>query len=575
MRGSWLNILLPHLLFLAAGIADTDTAGAAVTRPGPNVLLVISDDQGWFEVGVNGNPHIETPVMDRLAGEGVRFTHFYAAPVCSPTRAGLLTGRQFQRTGAIDTYLGRDTLCAGEITLPQLFSERGYRTGLVGKWHLGRYARYHPTARGFDQFFGFWQYGFINRYFDPDELFDNREPVIATGYVTDVLTDRAIDFVRQNRDRPFFLEVAYNAPHAPNDVPDRFIAKYLAKDLPLTDARIYGMITSLDQNLGRLLRAVDDAGLRQETLVIFMSDNGGVSRYYKAGLRGNKASVYEGGIRVPFIVRWPGRFPAGASVDAIAEYVDVFPTLCELIGATVPTDRPIDGASLLPLLRAGGGPSPHARLFRQWTRTRPSPNQNWMARDERYKLANGALFDMRNDPGEEHNIAREYPEKVAQLRSEFERWFADVTTNQRYDRVPIDVGRDDENPVEIDITWAEVAGKKVQPTYRHYNRDTVDSWTEPNDTLRWAINVEQAGRYEVSLSYGCRSEDAGSSFRVSVGAASLTGKVQATAGREIFQDRTIGTLDLVAGPATLEIAPVTIAHGELMTLHKIRLRRVP
>ena len=552
-------------------------SGAPSTCPAnpPNVVLIMTDDQGWWDLGVHGNTVIETPVLDRLAGQGVAFTRFYASPVCTPTRASLMTGRYYQRTGAIDTFMGRDTMGADEVTLGQVFQQKGYRTGQFGKWHLGRYMKYHPNHRGFDEYLGFWQYGFINRYDDSDELYHNRVPITATGYITNVLTDAAIDFVRANRDRPFFLYVPYNAPHSPYLVPDPYIERYLKKGLPLEQARIYGMITCVDENVGRLLQTIDATGLADRTAVIFMSDNGGVSSHFKAGLRGHKGTVYEGGIRVPFFIRWPDHFPAGAKVDAMAQHIDVLPTLCELIGAPLPAGRVIDGKSVLSLIRQGGGETPHDYLFHQWCRVRPDANQNWAIHGRRYKLANGELFDLQTDPGETKNLAAQQPEIARDLRGVFEKWFADVTAGQDYSRVPIEIGREDENPVEIDITWGEPVGKKVRPQYRHYNRDTIEDWTEPGDSVRWKIEVVKAGMYEVTFVSGCRPGDAGSKFRVSVGEASLDGVVEPTAGRELFQSFRIGTLVLPAGPAALEIRPLSITGSELMALHKIWLRRLP
>ncbi len=573
--------------------------GAAVapviaTQPTPpNVVLIITDDQGWFDVGIHGNPHIETPVLDRLARQGVRFSRFYCSPVCTPTRAALMTGRHYQRTGAFDTYKGRDTLAADELTLAEVFARRGYRTACIGKWHLGRYMRYHPNQRGFEEFFGFWQYGFINRYDDSDELWRNKRRVITTGYVTDVLTDQAIAFLEQNRNKPFFLYLAYNAPHSPYLVPDRYIERYLRKGLPLREARIYGMISSLDDNIGRLLGALERLKLGESTVVVFMSDNGGVSRHYSCGLRGNKGSVYEGGIRVPFFVRWPGRFPAGAVVEAMAQHIDLFPTFCELIGASLPTERKIDGRSLLPLLQKGGGESPHARLFHQWNRVRPlleapadpeeaPPDErkafrpNWAVHDRSgWKLiSTGEVFDLRRDPGEQHDLANTEQERARELRAAFEDFFRDVTAGQTYRRVPIEVGREDENPVEIDLTWGEAVSKKVRPTYRHYNRDTIEGWSEPGDAVRWAIEVVQAGRYQVTLEYGCNPEEAGSRYQITVGRARLEGVVRPTAGRLVFEPFEAGLLDLERGPATLEMRPVTVRGRELMALHKIWLRRL-
>jgi len=540
----------------------------------PNVILIVTDDQGWWDLGCHGNPFIETPVLDRLAADGVAFNRFYASPVCSPTRAALMTGRYTHRTGAIDTYCGRDTLRADEITVAQVFQERGYRTNLVGKWHLGRYMRYHPNQRGFDEFFGFWQYGFINRYFDSDELFHNTEPVITAGYITDVLTDAAIACVESQREQPFFLYLAYNAPHWPHLVPDPYIEKYLAKGLPLNEARVYGMITSIDENVGRLLKVVDEQGLSERTIVIFMSDNGGVSSHFKAGLRGQKGSVWEGGIRTPFFARWPGRFPAGTRLDTMAAHIDVLPTLCDLIGAEPPADRTIDGVSLRNLLTTGREQPVHEYLFHQWTRVRPDPDKNWAVHHGRYKLANGKLFDLQADPGEQNDLAADHPDIVRSMRAAFERWFADVTATD-YALVPIEVGRPDENPVEIDLTWGTPVGRKVKPQYRHYNRDFVADWSVVGDALRWTIDVVRAGRYEVTLEYACPPADAGSKFEMTAAGARLEGTAEPTLAQEVYRPHVVGTLDLPAGPATLEMKALAIPGGQLMRLHKVWLKRLP
>lgn len=551
-------------------------ASAALGATGkPNIVLVMTDDQGWFDVGVHGNTAIETPVMDRFAGEGVEFTRFYASPVCTPTRASLLTGRYYHRTGAVDTFRGHDTMDAGETTLGQVLQKAGYRTGLFGKWHVGRYMRYHPNLRGFDEFFGFWQYGFINHYDDSEELFHNRQPVLTTGYITDVLTDQAIEFVRASRDRPFFLYVPYNAPHDPHLVSDTLIDKYLKKGLPLREARIYGMITRIDENLGRLLKAIDDERLADNTIFIFMTDNGGVSTWFKAGLRANKGTVYEGGIRVPLFMRWPGKFKPGLKIDARAQHIDLLPTLCELIGAPLPTQRPLDGVSLAKLIRDGGGPDAREYLFHHWTRHPLDRQKNWAVHHGDYKMVNGELFNLVEDPGETKNIADQHADMAAKLQKAFDAWYQDVTAGQTYERVPIEVGREDENPVEIDVEWGEVAAKSPLIRYVHYNRSRIDNWTDPQGAVRWKIDVTRAGRYQVELFYGCRPGDEGSRFRMSVGDVHLDGQVQATARQDVYQPFVIGSMDLPAGRAMLEMKPLQIAGKELMVLHKILLRRIP
>lgn len=561
-----ITLLLAFFLALSPEAADAK---------GPNLIFILTDDQGWFDIASHGDKHIETPVLDRLASEGARFSHFYAMPVCTPTRAGLMTGRYPQRTRAMDTFMGRDVMDEKEITIAQLFQQKGYRTGIFGKWHLGRYMKYHPNERGFDEFFGFWQYGFINRYMDSDELFQDKKPVVTTGYITDVLTDGAIDFLKRHRDAPFFLYLPYNAPHDPHLVPDHYINRYLKKGLPLNEARIYGMVTSIDENVGRLLKSVDDLGLRENTLVVFMTDNGGVSKFEKCGLRGNKGSVYEGGVRVPLFMRWPGKIKAGHTVSAMAQFIDLFPTFAEFGGVQLPKDRKLDGKNLWPLLKGETTQSPHQYLFHQWSRVRPQDDQNWAVRDTRYKLVNGELFDLEKDPGESKNLAGERPEDVKRLRARFEEWFEEVTAGIDYQTpVPIEIGRPDENPVELDVTWARPVGKSIKPTYRRYIRDAIQNWSDPADYVRFSVAVVQPGRYEVRLAYGCEPGDQGGTFEIVAGEEKLAGSTQKTTGRDVFAEHSIGTILLSAPVTSIEIRALQIPGKELMSLHKVWLRKV-
>ncbi|MBM3735040.1 MAG: arylsulfatase [Acidobacteria bacterium] len=406
-----------ELLFGAAA------AGAQTGRK-PNVILILTDDQGWWDLGIHGNPHVETPVLDQLARDSVRFSHFYASPVCAPTRASLMTGRHYLRTGIYNTRFGGDTMDPAEVTLAEVLRGHGYRTALFGKWHLGHYSNVHPNQRGFDEYLGFPQ-GHIERYFHPDQLNHNGRPVEARGHVSEVFTDSAVSFVKANRARPFFLYLAFNVPHEPSFVDDSYTQRFLDKGVPLRDAKVYGMIRHCDEQIGRLLKTVDEAGLREDTIVIFLTDNGGVSRHFRAGLRGNKATAYEGGVRVPFFARWPGRFPAGAVVEAAAAHIDVLPTLCELTGAPLP-ERKLDGKSIARLMREGRGEPPHDFLYHIWDRHRPGMRSNWSIHGRRFKLVKNELFDLRADPGEKTDLAAKHPEEAAALRREFERWLKEV-----------------------------------------------------------------------------------------------------------------------------------------------------
>lgn len=561
---------------------EAQSKSARSDQPRPNVLLIVTDDQGWWDLGVHGNKTLETPHLDRLAKESVRFSRFYVAPVCAPTRAGLMTGRYAFRTGLYNTRFGGDTMADSEVTLAELLKKAGYRTGIFGKWHLGRYKKYAPESQGFDESLALL-HGHAERYDYPDQLLLNGKPVECRGYMTDLLTDAAISFVKQHRERPFFCYVPYNVPHSPFIVGDShalqkegdaLIAKYLKRKVPLREARIYAMIERADRNIGRLLKSIDSLKLREKTIVLFMSDNGGIHKHFNAGLRGRKASVYEGGVRSPLIVRWPGRFPKGKVVDAVTSHIDILPTLCDLLKIPLPKDREMDGKSILPLLKNGGGKSPHRYVYHSWNRYVPLNNKKWAIGGERYKLANGKLFDLQQDPGEKTDIAAKHPDRVRRMRKEFVRWFAEVTRGQTYRPVRIEVGRNDEDAVELQASWATLVGKSTRYTFRGYDWDSIDGWSSAECAARWRLQVVNAGRYEVTVSYGADPTSAGSVFDLGVNDARLSAKVESTLTRDIFVRRKLGEIRLSRGTATLEVKATKVMGRELMTLNRIWLRRI-
>ncbi|MBS1828373.1 MAG: arylsulfatase [Acidobacteria bacterium] len=573
-------------------------AAAAQSAQRPNIVLIVTDDQGWWDTGVHGNKQIRTPNMDRLAAEGVNFTRFYVCPVCAPTRAGLMTGRYYLRTGVYNTRFGGDTMDRHETTMAQVLQKAGYRTGIFGKWHLGRYAGEHPMNRGFDETLVFTQ-GHTERYFYPDQLEHNRKPVAARGYVTDVLTDAAIQFVKQRGARPFFLYLPFNAPHSPNYVPSRYTERYMKMGIPIGDAEIYGMVERVDENIGRLLSLLDQQGLRENTIVLFMSDNGGVSKHFRAHLRGAKGSVYEGGVRAPLFVRWPGHVPAGKKVDAMVKEFDIFPTLCDLLRIPVPTALPLDGKSFRRLLESGQGESPHRFVCHYWDRFRPTKERGWAIGEARFKLVGEQLFDLENDPSEKTDVSKQFPQDKQRLRAQFDAWFDSVTHGKNFQPPPIEVGREDENPVDLEPSWAHVNGthstwaspgdeestppaplperrapSTVNYTFAGYEWDSIDSWRQAGETVHWNVDVVQAGKYEVTLSYGCDPADAGGQYRIRSGRAVLEGKVEATAGRGLFEKRVAGAILLQRGPSKLEVSAVSVPGKELMSLNRIWLRRL-
>lgn len=559
----------------------------------PNILFIMADDQGYWDTGITGNPHIDTPNMDRIARDGVQLDRYYAAMVCAPTRAGLMTGRSYLRTQLYNTRFGGDSLGLDEITIATLLQSAGYRTGMFGKWHLGKYPGYQPHERGFDEFFGHY-HGHIERYQFPDQVYHNGKSVEARGYVTDVFTDASIDFVEAsvaNSDSPFFCAVTYNAPHSPylldtshyaQPEGDKLLAKYIDRGLPLKEARIYSLVERIDQNVGRLIDRLDQLGVAENTLVIYTSDNGGVSKFFKCGMNGNKASAYEGGVRAPCFVRMPGTIPAGAKVIAQTSHLDWFPTFCELADIQLPNDRVIDGKSLVKLLKTGQTETHHEYVHHTWDRYHPSSEYRWSVSGDRWKLLcqigtktqpsrkHWKLFDLQNDPGETRNLAKANPERVDRLRNEFLRWYHDVTDGIEYVPVRIPVG---DVAVEISPSWAKWTGENIEYVFDGYDWDTIEGWKQPGEHATWRLDVDAIRRYRVSLRYGCRPLDAGGVVAISIDGSSEIARhtVKATATADQFESFTIGEIELPAGQIELTASVESCNGHELMRLNHIVL----
>ncbi|MEX1042553.1 MAG: sulfatase-like hydrolase/transferase [Pirellulaceae bacterium] len=566
-------------------------------RP-PNIVLIVTDDQGYWDTGVSGNEKIDTPAMDRLAKEGVTLDRFYASPVCSLTRAGLMTGRYYLRTGLYNTRFGGDTVSTAEVMLPQLLQKAGYRTGLFGKWHLGQYPGHQPHQRGFDEFMGHY-HGHIERYSLPDQLVQNGQPAEARGYVADLFTDAALDFIQAESDQPFFCYLAFNTPHSPflldtthfaQAEGDKLITKYLARGLPIREARIYAMVERIDQNVERLLEVLDEQGLSENTVVCFTGDNGGVSLGFNAGLRGRKASVYEGGVRVPFFVRWPDRIPAGKKLVTQTSHVDLLPTFCELAGAAVPQDRPIDGLSLMPLLSSGQEQPHHTHVYHTWDRYHPNPDRRWAVSDGVWKLMcqvgnevenpadHWRLFNLKEDPGESNNQIKKHPEIATRLREEFLRWFEEVSEGQAFQPLPIPVGHPDQPEVEIQPSWATTEGENTRYVFEGYDWDTIEGWSQPGEKAVWRLDVRTAGRYEVSIRYGRPRVASKAKLRLRFGegddASQLICSPSATATPEVFIAQSVGQVTLPAGETSLTAEIIGEGQGEVIRLNHIRLRPV-
>jgi arylsulfatase A-like enzyme len=456
------------LLFLAI-LAWKESLVLAVEPPPPNVILIMTDDQGWGDVGFHGNPLLKTPHLDRLASQSVELTQFYVSPVCSPTRASLLTGRYNYRTGAIDTYLGRSTMVADETTLAELLSKVGYRTGIFGKWHLGDNYPSRAIDQGFAQSLVHRGGGVGqpsdppgNSYFDPVLILNGRE-IKSHGYCSDVFTNAAIQFIETNRNEPFFAYLAFNCPHTPLQVPKEYHNRYRDMSLDEETAKLYGMVANLDDNIGRLMAKVEELNLADRTIVVFLTDNGPQSRRYNGILHGLKGSVYDGGIHVPCLLRWPGRFQAGSKCDEVSAHIDIVPTLLAACRVANPADLKLDGVSLLPVLLREQASLSKRLLFFQWHRgDGPQLFRACAVRGPRYKLLQPegsgdaqtfdeawALYDMANDPGEQHNVIEGHRQLADDMKAAYQTWFADVSATRGFSAPRIVAGTSHENPLTL------------------------------------------------------------------------------------------------------------------------------
>ncbi len=451
--------------------ADSRAAGAdGIKFPVrcPNVILFLADDLGFGDIGCHGNPVVKTPHLDTFARDSVELDRFYVSPVCSPTRASLMTGRWNFRTGVTDVFGQGCEMNTSERTVAAILRDAGYATGLFGKWHLGDQPAHSPTQRGFDETLTFLGCAMpATEYFDPT-LLHNDQPQQRTGYCMDIYTDAAIGFIKAHREEPFFIYLPTNLIHTPMVAPDALIAQYDNLGLIESTQKIYGMVQSIDENFGRLRAALAEFGLEDDTLLIATSDNGPCSGSkptdrHMAGLHGLKGTVYENGIRVPCFMRWPNGFAGQRHEAAATAHVDLLPTIAQACGATLPDDRIIDGVSLLPALQQGDAIEPRHLVFQWDSGQSPRHGQAYCVINERWKLvqpcgmdspgqkhirrryaqlcqlqnrgersidgpARFELYDLLEDPGEQHDLAHQHPDLVTQLIDAYDRWYADVTS---------------------------------------------------------------------------------------------------------------------------------------------------
>lgn len=507
--------------YLRPAVADDETR--------PNVVLIITDDQGYGDIAAHGNTMIRTPHLDALHAESVRLTDFHVDPTCSPTRSALMTGRYSTRTGVWHTIAGRSLMRASELTLAEVFAASGYRTGMFGKWHLGDNFPLRPQDQGFGECLYHGGGGVTqtpdhwgNDYFD-DTYYRNGVAERCQGYCTDVWFREASKFIESHQSEPFFCYISTNAPHGPYLVGQEWKQPYLDAGVAEPMASFYGMITNIDTNVGRLRTRLAELGLTDNTLFIFMTDNGtaagvtggnGTWTGFNAGMRGQKGSEYDGGHRVPSFLHWPaGGLDAGRDISLLTAHIDMLPTLCELCSIERPEGPPIDGQSLATTILDAEAtlPEPLASrtLFVHSQRIEyPEMWRKSAVMTSQFRLVNGLeLYDIVSDPGQTEDVAAQHPDIVQRLRAEYEEWWSDLSASFE-DDVRIAIGTEAANPTVI--TCHDWHSENVP-----WNQQSIER--EPEANGYWLIDVAEPGRYEFEL----RMRPQGVTRRLASGAASI------------------------------------------------------
>ncbi len=497
----------------------------------PNIILIVADDQGWGDLSIHGNHNLSTPNIDAIAENGVSFENFYVQPVCSPTRAELLTGRHFSRIGVYSTSTGGERFNLKETTIANILKDAGYHTAAYGKWHNGMQPPYHPNARGFDDFYGFAS-GHWGNYFSP-MLEHNGKIVTGKGFLTDDLTQHGLDFITEHQKEPFFLYLPYNIPHSPMQVPDTFWNRFKDKQLQQTyhgkeeehsnfTKAALAMVENIDYNVGRITEQLNTLGIEENTIVIYLSDNGPNGWRWNGGMRGRKGAVDEGGVRSPFFVQWKKTLPAGKKITEIASSIDVLPTLASLTNTPTSTTKPLDGRSLTPLLFDKNETWDERLVYNHWL-------NKTSVRSQKYRLdKEDRLYDIENDRGQTTDISAQYPQLTDSLKRAKNAWLADVKPlSAKTDHRSFPLGHPDYEYTQIPARDG-IAHGGIKRSSIHPNNSFFYNWKSEKDSITWDIDVLADGTFEVELYYTLTEADKGVAVTLSHGESLLSATINET-----------------------------------------------
>ena len=570
---------------------------AAADADKPNVIVILTDDQGWGDLSVHGNTNISTPNIDRLASQGMAFDRFYVCPICSPTRAEFMTGRYNPRTGVKSASRGEERMDLDETTIFEDFKAAGYQTAAFGKWHNGMQPPYHPNARGIDEYYGFCS-GHWGHYYSP-MLEHNGQIVTGEGFVIDDFTNRAMNYIEKHKEEPFFVYLPYCTPHSPMQVPDRWWGKFANHDLPLRARKdqeenlqharaALAMCENIDWNVGRLMEKLDDLKIANNTIVIYFSDNGPNGYRWNADMKGKKGVVDEGGVRSPFFIRWPRRIKAGEKTETIAGSIDLRPTLLDLAGISDTGALPLDGVSLKPLLLENTGNLPH-RLYVNHFKGKTS------VRSQRFRLGfNGRLYDMQNDPGQRVDVKDKFPKVYQELTAAGKKFDQEVVGElpRGKDERPFTIGHPDFAFTQLPARDAIATGD-IQRSGRAPNCSYYTNWIHEEDTISWNTEVQIEGDYQATVYYTCSEENLGTVLELSCGESSLTKEVTVANDPPLtgedsdraprrsesfvkdFVPLDLGVIHLEKGKHPLVLSAPKITGKQSIEMRLILLKRVP
>jgi len=590
-----LNLIKTILLPFAVLMINIHTNAQPQGNSKPNIIIILADDQGWGDLGFTGNKTVSTPHINKLSKNGIVLNRFFVSPVCSPTRAELLTGRYHVRGSVSGTSNGTERLDLDESTIADAFKKNGYTTGVFGKWHNGGQAPYHPNSRGFQEFYGFC-FGHSGNYFNPI-LEHNGLPIKGDGYVTDDLTNHGISFMEKNRDKPFLIYFPFNTPHSPMQVPDEYWNNYKNKTLVQTGSQLkkeninhtkaaLAMTENIDWNVGRIMKKLKELKLVENTIVIYFSDNGPNGFRWNGNMKGIKGSTDEGGVRSPFIIQWKNHLQKGKVLNQITSVMDIFPTLVDIAGIENHQVKPFDGISLKTLLYNQVDKNLQDRMIvSHW-------NRKTSLRTQDFRLSNeNELYDMNLDPDQKTDVKNKFSEIYLNLNKQKKDWENNILVEMPLtDKRPLIVGHPSLEMTMLPASEGEGKGNIVRSN-RFPNSSYFKQWRTKEDKVIWDIEVEEDGEFEVEIYYACSEGNVGSEMRLMFNGNEIISKILRsndveTKGMENdrvtreesyvkdFIPMKFGNLRLKKGKGNLELSALILKKIDDLEFNLVTLKRM-